>query len=277
MIRLGPRFIDYGQPVDVSAPLNRGLVSWWLALPQRIGGLKFWDLCNRNHGTLTNGPTWGGAIGRPGGWGAISFDGSNDYVTAGSGSSLIPPLCTVAMWVRPSVTTRIDWFSQWNFVGNRRFIVLQGVTTDKFQVYASSDGSTLQNSGASTTSATASTWTHVAGVVDGTNVYVYVNGVSENSSAGPASLYASYSGATYIGASQEGNYATGSCDDVRLFSRALSASEVFALYNASRTGYQNELNWRRRYTVFDVGGGAAPSFKSAYARNANSVWTVSAR
>lgn len=72
------RVIDLGQPVNRSSPLNRGLVSWWMALPYPPywGGPRFLDLCGRNHGTLNTGPAWSGNIGRAGGFGAIRFPGS---------------------------------------------------------------------------------------------------------------------------------------------------------------------------------------------------------
>ena len=89
----GTRFLNYGNLVNPRAPLNRGLVSWWLALPQRSGGPKLFDIAGRNHGTLTNGPTWSGPFGRLGGFGTVKFDGTDEYLTAGIPSATLKTIC----------------------------------------------------------------------------------------------------------------------------------------------------------------------------------------
>jgi hypothetical protein len=103
----GSRVLNYGNPVNPLAPLNRGLVGWWLNLPSRGKGNTVFDLCGKYHGTLTNGPTWSGALGRPGGFGAVTFDGSNDYITLGVAPAAlkftaISPF-SISAWVRPVV------------------------------------------------------------------------------------------------------------------------------------------------------------------------------
>src|SRR5690606_30479453 len=83
-----------------------GLISWWMVLPHWRGGLTWRDLCGRNHGTLTNmdPPTdWVGPRGRPGGWGALDFDGSNDHVLVAHSNSFNVSSLSVAAWVRASV------------------------------------------------------------------------------------------------------------------------------------------------------------------------------
>jgi len=52
------RPINYGCPVNWGNPLNRGLVSWWLPLPNWSGGGKLFDLTKRYNGTLVNSPSW---------------------------------------------------------------------------------------------------------------------------------------------------------------------------------------------------------------------------
>jgi hypothetical protein len=66
-------------PADRMHPLNRGLVAWWLALPGLMGGPRWRDLIGTNDGVLTNGPVWKPTT-RPGGWGCLSFDGTDDRV-----------------------------------------------------------------------------------------------------------------------------------------------------------------------------------------------------
>src|SRR5688572_2591053 len=99
-----------GDAVNRASPLNRGLVSWYMVLPNRIGGggNTLRDLCRRNHGTLTNGPTWSGSR-APGAFGSISLDGSNDYINLGTGnrffgSSLTNPF-TIVCWIRTTIAS----------------------------------------------------------------------------------------------------------------------------------------------------------------------------
>jgi hypothetical protein len=70
--------IIYGDAASRGHPLNRGLVGWWLGLPGQSAGPRLLDVSgNRNPGTLTNGPTWAAG---PNPFGAVTLDGSDDYV-----------------------------------------------------------------------------------------------------------------------------------------------------------------------------------------------------
>ena len=82
------------------------------------------------------------------------------------------------------------------------------------------------------------TWHHVAGIFDrsGSTMELFVDGVFKSSStitsAGSGSAVA-YKG-LHIGAYNSGNMMlTGTLDDVRIYNRALSATEVQMLYNAA--------------------------------------------
>src|SRR5690349_1214055 len=78
-----PASIDIQNPINQDHPLNHGRVAWWLTLPGLEGGKYLYDLCGRSPGTLTNMTTtssgWRGTT-RPGGYGHLLFDGSNDVV-----------------------------------------------------------------------------------------------------------------------------------------------------------------------------------------------------
>ena len=82
-----PRLIDLGNPVS-GHPHNQGLVSWWLPLPNNSGGGTLFDICSakRNELALTNfawpGTATSGWTAGPHGFGALAFDGSDDYATS---------------------------------------------------------------------------------------------------------------------------------------------------------------------------------------------------
>ena len=64
-----------GTPLDPANPINQGLVGFW-PIWEGAGG-KTRDISGgNNHGTLTNDPLWSG--------GGLKFDGTNDYVNAGT-------------------------------------------------------------------------------------------------------------------------------------------------------------------------------------------------
>lgn len=77
--------ILYGDALNRSNPLTRGLVSFWLPLPGRGTGRTLYDLAGRNDGTLVGGPTWEAGIN---GFGSLSYDGTDDSVTSGSAITL---------------------------------------------------------------------------------------------------------------------------------------------------------------------------------------------
>jgi hypothetical protein len=239
---LGPVYLP--DPVDRSHPLNRGRVAWWLALPGLDGGRQWFDLVGQSHGTLTNGPTWGGTT-RPGGWGGLQLDGVDDCVDAGKPAAIVAAnTLTVAAWVRPAGTGRGDWVTQWGDTPDRKFDLLQGVTAGAFQFFVGDPSSNLFNSGPSTTAIVAGTWYHVVGVSDGATVRLYVNGRLESSAAGPATLLATSTANVRVGACGTGALlaAAGGVDDVGIWSRPLSAAEVWTLHDSSRRGYPGPLN-----------------------------------
>ena len=111
---------------------------------------------------------------------------------------------------------------------------LAGTNGINFYVYINNSG--WQQSVIS--SLPANQWVHVAGTYDGTNISLYLNGVP----AGPSTLASgtiSPSGNNLqIGhdAANPSRYFHGLIDDASVYNRALSASEISAIYNAGKSG-----------------------------------------
>lgn len=259
------RQIDYRNPVS-NSPLNRGLVSWWLALPQRMGGGRIIDLCSKgNHATLTNGPTWRSAAGRNGGFGSLNFvGGSSQYApTTLSVASLTN--FTLSAWVRRTATNDLVYIASdtGTISGN---LVQVGFYSDGL-CYYTADGNFL------TISSNVSTWLHFAYCFNGSlgtdalrNAF-YINGVSQSpSGTSPATSTSASAGNLVIGRRTASPvYTNGNIDDVRFMTRTLSADEVVQLYNDSRTGYQQTLN-RLPMRVYGTAAAASGVFNPYYYR-----------
>lgn len=237
--------INLTNPVNWQHPLNKGLVAWWIGLPGRTGNVLY-NLVGRNHGTLTNGPTWRAG---PNGFAANNFDGTDDYVSPPNLGLSGAIARTFAGWIYqtsissgtksifrcgPDNTSALQTFGLWCNVT---------INGDLYVPFWSRDWYT----GAVIT---ANTWTHVTVTYNGGavqtagNVVVYVNGVSRSlTSVGSATGNANTVETAYrLGADPiSGLYLSGSLSDLRFHNRALAADEVFALYDQSRRGHPNTL------------------------------------
>ncbi|MCP4203257.1 MAG: hypothetical protein GY769_15140 [bacterium] len=222
-----------------------GLVAWW---PFDEGeGTVAIDASGGGHtGFLTNGPQWSA---EPSG-SALAFDGSNDYVDAGSfdvsGSAL-----TLAAWVYAENLA--------NCSSNDCRILSKSTGTAEADHYfmlstiSGGGGSRLRfrlKTGGTTTTLIASSgdlpenvWIHVAAVYDGApdteTMELFLDGVSVGSTAKTGSLSVSPAVPVWIGGNPTEPTSKpwkGRLDDVRVYDRALSASELAALPPPSEQG-----------------------------------------
>jgi hypothetical protein len=246
-----------GCPVNWQSPLNRGLESWWRVLPGRAGGTRWWDLCERAHGTLV-GVTLGSAtsgwtaMAPPGGAGGMRLDGTNDKMSTGRPLSQFVTAAagTITVWARP-VTTGPSAANTWS--GGA--IVADGdgggggnYLTIVHATIGGTDAIWVANftSGGDTTFPipyTVGAWVHIGWVHDGSTLYAYKNGKQVGSVATADTLQLQYNfccGTTYTGSP----YFQGDLDDVRIGKRALGAPEMAALYRASSQGYPDEIRWQ---------------------------------
>jgi hypothetical protein len=176
-----------------------------------------------NNGTLSN-ATWSTA-GRFGN--ALSFNGTNAMVNVADSSSLdVTTAMTVEAWVRPTA------LSGWQTV------VLKEVAGGLiYSLYSNSDASRpstwIRHGGSErglngTAALAVNTWTHLAVTYDGANVRLYVNGAQVASRAQTGAINTS-TGALRIGGNVIwGEYFSGLIDEVRIYSRALTAAQIQA-------------------------------------------------
>ena len=172
-------------------------------------------------GTLTS-TTWT-ATGKYGG--ALSFNGGSSWVTVPDADDLdLSGAMTLEAWVNPATLGSI-W---------RSVVVKEAPGYFRYALYANTDtggpsghvfvGADLSARGS--TRLPTGTWTHVAAVYDGTRVRLYVNGVETANASATGTMTAS-TGVLRIGGNAIWNeWFSGQIDEVRVYSRALSAGEI---------------------------------------------------
>ena len=244
---------NYGNLVKSQCPMNRGLVSRWLNLPQRRGGATFHDLCRRNDGTLTNGPLWSGALGRPGGFGSLFFDGSNDYINIPDADILTPTgdfaFCAWAYRTSESATNTL--FSKGAASNDREWqLTCRDSGSGSTILLLIGDNGGNWNVALDGAAMALTTWTHILGQLRGTTAELYVNGALSASVAYGGTNVVNTGTAVSIGrASQGAEYWPGYLDDLRFYLRSFVAGEVLFLYNDSRLVYSQTLNYVTRHVV----------------------------
>ncbi len=221
-------------------PAPAGLIGWW------SGEGDASDSVGPDSGSLQGGATI--AAGRVGQ--AFSFDGTNNFVSIPDFTILKQPIFTLEAWVRFS---SLDSGGSGAPAGDQYIIFKQNTRSGDFEGI---DLSKVRKSGSdlfrflvssataqsveidSVTVLTTNVWYHVA-AVRGTNfVQLYVNGVLEKQATvtfpqdyGTAPLYFGTSGL----ATWDRRF-KGLLDEVSLFNRPLSSTEVAAIYNAGAAG-----------------------------------------
>lgn len=175
--------------------------------------------------------------------GALQFDGVDDWVTVPDAASLdLTAGMTLEAWVNPTAMTG------WETVLMKE----HGVEDFAYVLYAH-DGGALAGgapvpSGSVRTSAghqtlrgpselPAGTWTHLATTYDGVTQRLFVNGVQVASREQSGDITVS-GGVLRIGGngSFAGEFFEGLIDEVRVYNRALDASEIAADMNGGSTG-----------------------------------------
>lgn len=173
-------------------------------------------------GMLGHGPTW--TAGRVGG--ALSFDGVDDSVD--TDYKIDTPQWTVAVWVRspapPTGATASgpvhrdkNYQINWNHPDPR----LRGAAALRIKErwYAASFGKLRGN-----------TWYHLTATYDGVGLKAYTNGVFITTTAASGVADSEFESLNLGRHAAAAQYFHGTIDDVRLYSRALSAKEVRELF-----------------------------------------------
>ncbi len=209
--------------------LSNGLVGYWKmdesSWTQNCSTATATDSSgNSNNGIScpsTTGPTT--ASGKYGNAG--SFDGSDDYVSVTNTTSInLSGNFTISAWVNPTS------------VGSLNEVISKEGTSAGYYMWIDSNRkirvgfNTGASEATSTNAISLSTWSHIVGTWDGTNLRIYINGALDKTTAG-SSNPAATTNALSIGAYRDGTSRfTGKIDEARVYNRALSPDESSQLY-----------------------------------------------
>ena len=189
-------------------------------------GTSWSDLSgNSNTGTLENGVGFDSDYG-----GSLTFDGVDDYAPIGtSGFSFGNSAGTLSCWARTNTTAAgFRWIVSYGNASpsQSRFLGING-TTYYFGGYADD----IIASGVPV-----NTWINMAGVYDGTNASMYINGVLVS---GPAAKgWGTVPNNAQVGRQTNGvEYWSGNIAQVSIYNRALTEAEVSQNFNALRGRY----------------------------------------
>ncbi len=218
-------------------PAPAGLVGWW---PGEGNGV---DVVGGNNGTLVNVGFTNGKVGQ-----AFSFDPENYPTFTYTGVQIadqpayaLTNSLSIEGWVRPRGDGYVIFFRGDHRPGLDPYALsMQGNNRLDFQV-TDADG----NSGVVETILAYNVWTHVAATLDdGTGTMsIYTNGVLAAQTATAVrpfgELDPGQSPGIGIGNVSDGgnNFPfTGDIDEIALYNRALSSTEIAAIYNAGSSG-----------------------------------------
>lgn len=248
-----------GTQIDLGDPINNQLVGYWLL--NEGGGLRAFDYSGRNNtGTLTNGPIY-----KPGKFNApcLSFDGVDDFVRFAFSVNFSS--ITLAAWVNTKSATiqeivnadGIDNFSNrfWQFRVNSTGVFDTILFNSAGTAFTASSVATVNNG----------KFRFLVGTMDSSgNMKNYIDGKLD----GTQTLTGSLKNGTEHpriggGGGQTGGstYFLGKIDDVRIYNRALSASEIMRLYTEPFAG----LSTPKRRIISQVAAAASTTTTSSMA------------
>ena len=164
------------------------------------------------------------------------FNGSSSYIYAAS--SVLSPTTnySVSVWCKwsskPSTSVGLVGNFKTGVSPQVGFVVAKSSGENTFSFWADGTASSSAGKVNGTTNFSIDTWYHVVGTYDGSNVKIYVNGQLEGTQA-----YTATPGTTdqpLVLGRWYGNYSDyyfpGKLDQIRIFNKALTASEVTTLY-----------------------------------------------
>ena len=186
---------------------------------------------NTNSGSLTNGPTFSNANG--GNFGFVT----DDFVIMAENSSLNTQTPSVEVWIKTNNTNQNGFWFEKGQVNTQYSLFQEGATIVWRQNLATLSSQTITTANYINTS----NWAQIVGTFTSGNRRTYVNGALATSDAQTGSI-ATNAGGMSIGVyggfnGLRGYYYNGSIASVKVYNRALSATEITQNYEAQKSRF----------------------------------------
>jgi gliding motility-associated-like protein len=188
---------------------------------------------------------------------AYSFNGISNYINLGNKSLLKPNKATISMWVKPNDISTSGFGHSFNPImvtGNTNspghfyeayFLGISTSGNNKFHVSSWNPSPTISGGGPSVQNFNLNTWHHLTTTIDNDSIKIYINGVLDK--AYFKGFATNYSNIDSIIIANSGNSAfsqrwfNGALDDIKMYNRVLSATEVQDLYSKPFTCNCNSI------------------------------------
>ena len=219
--------LNYNIWFDELTIVPDGLVGYW-RFNQNSGTRAFDESGAGNDATMYNmdpGSDW--VSGRAGN--GLDFDGNNDYLDCGGSSSFEINQITVACWVNTTESAAYRQLVCKNYGGG---LYSYSLSLNNLRPAVYLGGTSNEGWHQAFSSLTPGQWHHVAFTYDGNKLIIYINGSVDRVISPITGTVNPNSGTpVWIGSRSDigGREFDGILDDVRIYNRALSPSEIILL------------------------------------------------
>ena len=227
----------------VNLGLWKGSVGAWAGLGKPQGSKWLDSSGHKNHGTLVNGPVWTPTKHRGRVMTGLGFDGNDDWVSISDSENLdLTSALSISFWMQANGLQKNRGLVN-KFYGSGYIFHTHHITDNvvRWQVDA--------NSNVVDAAVVLTDMNHIVGTWNGTIIELFVNGISRGTDTGSLGMNTHpLRIGRYV---SEGTFFNGLLDDVRIYNRALTPSEIGTLAEAPYAAYE----CRKRPTVFVFGIG----------------------
>lgn len=199
----------------------KGLVGSWI-FNEGGGDLAYDSSGNGNHGTFNGNPQWVGGQDGP----VLDFGGAGDYITCGNKSSLNSGFITVLWWMKIRTSQTQTIISHRSTVSSGHFNLIMLGSTLRIDAYVPA-----ANNWNTPPTFVVDRWYHVGWTYDGVLNCLYVDGVFEGDNGGNSGPLDSSMADLHFGVLSNNQTLPfdGQIGSVKIYNRALNASEIFKL------------------------------------------------
>ena len=161
--------------------------------------------------------------------GAVEFDGTDDYFRAYVDQDMASEYGTIELWFKPDSASDVDDLLSIHETTYQDYLLLRRMSNNTIYVRIEDDDVGLVNL-YTTDTITVGEWNHIAVTQDGGGVKIYINGeeASYNGNSVNSSAWMDHLTITgaYIGTSKWNYYSDGMMDELGVYDRALTESEI---------------------------------------------------